>query len=90
MIQIDGVDYLTVDEACRMLGVKPATIYAYVSRGVLKSYKQRVGRMRLYRRDEIEALRRIEATERRSAALEENDRAEEGHMPEAEAWMGEL
>lgn len=90
MIQIDGVDYLTVDEACRMLGVKPATIYAYVSRGVLKSYKQRVGRMRLYRRDEIEALRRIEATERRSAALEENDRAEEGRMPEAETWMGEL
>ena len=34
---VDGEEYLTVDEAARLLGVKPATLYAYVSRGVLRS-----------------------------------------------------
>jgi excisionase family DNA binding protein len=56
MVVIDGVNYLTVDEVCRLLDVKPATIYAYVSRGVLRSYKQGIKRQRLYREDEIERL----------------------------------
>jgi excisionase family DNA binding protein len=52
MVVIDGVNYLTVDEVCRLLDVKPATIYAYVSRGVLRSYKQGIKRQRLYRDDD--------------------------------------
>src|SRR3712207_8962148 len=56
MVVIDGINYLTVDEACALLGVKPATIYAYVSRGVLRSYKQGIKRQRLYREDEVAAL----------------------------------
>ncbi len=39
------------------LGVKLGTLYAYVSRGWLKSYRRRVGRQALYRRADIEALR---------------------------------
>ncbi|MFN8482086.1 MAG: helix-turn-helix domain-containing protein [Anaerolineae bacterium] len=49
-------EYLTVDEACALLGVKRATLYAYVSRGTLRSYKQGIRRQRLYRRSDIEAL----------------------------------
>jgi excisionase family DNA binding protein len=57
---VDGEEYLTVDEAARLLGVKPATLYAYVSRGILKSYRQGMKRQRLYRRAEIEAHVRVE------------------------------
>jgi len=39
MVEIQGEDYLSASEASEMLGVKPATLYAYVSRGVLKSYR---------------------------------------------------
>jgi citrate synthase len=37
---VDGEEFLTVDEAARLLGVKPATLYAYVSRGLLRSYRE--------------------------------------------------
>ena len=37
---------LTATEAAARLGVKLGTLYAYVSRGWLKSYKRRVGRRR--------------------------------------------
>ena len=50
MISLNGEEYLTVKEATRLLGVKPATLYAYVSRGVLRSYRQGIKRQRLYRR----------------------------------------
>ena len=33
MVTLDGDEYLTVDEAAGLLGVKRATLYAYVSRG---------------------------------------------------------
>ena len=59
MIVLNGEEYLTVKEAARLLGVKPATLYAYVSRGVLRSYRQGIKRRRLYRRAEIETLLRV-------------------------------
>lgn len=40
-----------------MLGVKPATLYAYVSRGLLESVPGEGGRARRYRRAELERLR---------------------------------
>ena len=43
MQTIDDVEYLEVDEAAALLGVKKATIYAYVSRGVLGSFRQGLG-----------------------------------------------
>ena len=46
-------------EAAQLLGVKKATLYAYVSRGIVQSYRQGVGRHRLYRRDAIEQLRAV-------------------------------
>ena len=59
MVVLDGEEYLTVHEAARRLGVKAATLYAYVSRGVVQSYRQGIKRRRLYRRVEIDALLRL-------------------------------
>ena len=55
---------LTASEAAALLGVKLGTLYAYVSRGWLKSYRRRVGREALYRRSDIEALRGVTMPER--------------------------
>ena len=45
-------------EAARRLGVKPATLYAYVSRGLLTSTKSKDGRTSRFDADEIERLTR--------------------------------
>jgi citrate synthase len=49
---------LTAAEAARRLGVKPATLYAYVSRGVLSRHKAADGRGSQFDADEIERLAR--------------------------------
>jgi len=48
---------LTAAEAARELGVKPATLYAYVSRGLLHSQAGADSRSRLYTRDDVEVLK---------------------------------
>jgi excisionase family DNA binding protein len=60
-VTLEGVEYLTADEAAHALGVKRQTLYAYASRGRLRSYRRGTGRARLYRADEIRALTRIQA-----------------------------
>ncbi len=85
----DGVDFvatsepehsrmLTAAEAANQLGVKVGTLYAYVSRGWLKSYRRRVGRQALYRRSDIEALRGLVAPERGRRARS---------VPDASSWV---
>jgi len=59
MIVVGGEEYLESDEAARLLGVKRETLYAYVSRGVLRSYRQGIKRQRLYRRADIDHLLRL-------------------------------
>jgi excisionase family DNA binding protein len=59
MIVMEGEEFLTAQEACAILGVKPATLYAYVSRGLLGSFRQGIKRQRLYRREEVERLIRL-------------------------------
>jgi citrate synthase len=76
MVVLEGDEYLTVKEAARLLGVKPATLYAYVSRGVLRSYRQGIKRQRLYRRVEVEALLRLAPRRRRAPPI-----------PLAESWI---
>src|ERR1700690_247856 len=51
-------DFLTAGEAAQRLGVKPATLYAYVSRGVLSRSKAPDGRGSQFDADEIERLAR--------------------------------
>jgi excisionase family DNA binding protein len=74
MVILEGEEYLTVEEAAARLGVKRETLYAYVSRGVLKSYRQGRKRQRLYRRAEVEGLVRL-------------DRGAGPDIPPAESWI---
>ena len=85
---IAGVEYLDVDEAAGLLGVKKATLYAYVSRGLLRSYRQEVGRKRLYRRMEIEALRQVRGSE--AAPDDLGDQVLRGvELPDVTSWVGD-
>jgi len=90
MVVVDGEEYLTVDEAARTLDVKPATLYAYVSRGILRSYRQGIKRQRLYRRAEVEGLLRLapsdEAGVEASGGIATRRAAE---IPLAESWIRE-
>jgi len=77
VIDIQGEPYLNAAEACELLEVKPATLYAYVSRGVLKSYRQGMKRARLYRRGDLERVRRLRPSRGFSS------------LPHAADWMGD-
>jgi excisionase family DNA binding protein len=67
MIVMEGEEFLTAQEACAALGIKAATLYAYVSRGVLHSYRQGIKRTRLYARAEVDRLLRLRGPEERDA-----------------------
>ena len=47
---------LTTEQAARRLGIKPATLYAYVSRGIVESTPSRDGRQRTFSATDIEDL----------------------------------
>ena len=49
--------YLSAQEAASELGVNVATLYAYVSRGMIRSEAKPGSRNRLYRADDVRALR---------------------------------
>jgi citrate synthase len=51
-------EFLTAAQAAQRLGVKPATLYAYVSRGVLRRDRAADGRSSLFESDEVERLAR--------------------------------
>jgi citrate synthase len=91
MVLIGGEEFLTVVEAARLLGVKPATLYAYVSRGVLASYRQGIRRQRLYRRAEVEGLLRLAPSRGRRANVvplrAARRRASAPRIPLAESWI---
>ena len=83
MIVIDGEAYVESQEAARLLGVKRETLYAYVSRGLLRSYRQGIKRQRLYRRAEVEALLRLAPAESAGAPRARVPPA----IPLAESWI---
>lgn len=82
---LDGEEYLTGDEAAALLGVKRETLYAYVSRGLLRSYRQGIKRQRLYRRAEIEGLLRLAP----SVEAAEGRGPQPAEVPLAESWIRE-
>lgn len=82
MIVMNGEEFLTAQETCALLGVKPATLYAYVSRGMLRSYRQGIKRMRLYRRNEVERLTQLRSPESASDEQENETIHGDGH-----AWI---
>jgi citrate synthase len=55
---VDDGERLTTREAARRLGVKPETVYAYVSRGQLTSTREPGGRGSTFDAEEIDALLR--------------------------------
>jgi citrate synthase len=59
VVWIDRDAYLDAQETCELLSVKPQTLYAYVSRGLLRSFRQGIKRRRLYLKREAEALVRL-------------------------------
>ncbi len=100
MIELEGEKYLDGDEASSMLGVKLATLYAYVSRGILRSYKQGIKRQRLYKQSELQSLLRLRPGDTPSPAAnprpgegdEESKGSERptikpGDIPLAEDWV---
>jgi excisionase family DNA binding protein len=99
MQMIDGEQYLGVEEAVALLGVKKATLYAYVSRGLLTSFRQGVGRQRLYRRSDIEGLLALRsdlppAGERPASlpitpVLEDDRTLRDVDLPPTESWAGD-
>ena len=80
MISIQGEEYYSAQEACAVLGVKLATLYSYVNRGLVTSYRQGIKRQRLYRRSEIEGLLDVTPVPHEQAAAE---------IPLAESWASE-
>ena len=94
MIELEGEQYLDGDEASNFLGVKVSTLYAYVSRGILKSYKQGIKRQRLYKQSELEALLRLRpgdapspANPAKTAGSEDAAAKKPGDIPLAEDWV---
>jgi len=91
MIELDGENYLDGVEASNLLGVKTSTLYAYVSRGILKSYKQGIKRQRLYKQAELEALLRLRPSDTPLSTPPTNEQASPGRklteIPLAEDWV---
>ncbi len=83
MVIVDGEAYLTGEEAAAVLGVKRETLYAYVSRGFLKSYRQGIKRQRLYRRAEVARLVQLAPASEEQAA----ERPAAPEVPLAESWI---
>ena len=88
MVVLEGEEYLSVAEAARRLGIKRATLYAYVSRGVLHSYRQGIKRERLYRRAEIDGLLRVAPSGGRTDGGRRLRRhRQNADIPLAESWI---
>jgi excisionase family DNA binding protein len=92
VVWIEEEAYLTARETCDLLGVKTQTLYAYVSRGLLRSFRQGIRRQRLYLRREVDALRQLGPTRDRRRPSEQSRprgrilRAKV--IPRAEDWIG--
>ena len=61
-------EYLTSKQACALLGVKPATLYTYVSRGLIHCLVQK-GRSRLYSAHDVDRVATRSAARRGHAAV---------------------
>ncbi|HLI87755.1 MAG TPA: helix-turn-helix domain-containing protein [Ktedonobacteraceae bacterium] len=88
MIELNGENYLDGHEASHLLGVKLSTLYTYVSRGMLKSYKQGIKRQRLYKQAELEALLQLRPSD--SAPSSSAPVARDTQIPYAEDWVPDV
>jgi excisionase family DNA binding protein len=86
MFFVGGEEYLDSREAARLMGVKRETLYAYVSRGLLRSYRQGIKRQRFYKRGDIEELLRL-APSARALSGRGGRRPSVWEIPLAESWV---
>lgn len=84
MDDLSSDEFLTAAEACALLGVKTATLYAYVSRGVIQSYKQGIRRQSLYRREDVERLLRVRSQDQPEPVEDASP-----ELPHASSWVGD-
>ena len=63
------IEWLTSREAARRLGVSAATLYAYVSRGLLRSEAIEGRRERRYRADDVARLKRRRDVGRKAESI---------------------
>ncbi len=82
MIELNGENYLDGHEASHLLGVKLSTLYTYVSRGIVRSYKQGIKRQRLYKQAELEALLHLRPSEGEPVSPKPSV-----ELPHAEDWV---
>ena len=87
MVLLDGEEYLAGEEAAALLGVKRETLYAYVSRGLLRSYRQGIKRQRLYRRADVEELLRLAPAPSGPMSERAFARRTAWEIPLAESWV---
>jgi excisionase family DNA binding protein len=87
MVELNGENYLDGIEASHLLGVKLSTLYTYVSRGVLKSYKQGIKRQRLYKQAEIESLLQLRPSTDVLPSWVPAQRESLQQLPHAEEWV---
>jgi excisionase family DNA binding protein len=87
MIELNGENYLTGHEASHLLGVKISTLYTYVSRGVLKSYKQGIKRQRLYKQAELESLLQLRPSDELASSSQGLKARQKVELPHVEEWM---
>ena len=98
MIELNGEAYLDGNEACNLLGVKVSTLYTYVSRGLLRSYRQGIKRQRLYKRAELEALLQLRPSntfvasdldlgQKQDHEPGEDEKGQGPQLPLAEDWV---
>jgi len=86
MFVLGGEEYLDSREAARLMGVKRETLYAYVSRGLLRSYRQGIKRQRFYKRADIEELLRL-APSAPALPGPRGRRRSAWEIPLAESWV---
>ena len=87
MIELNGENYLDGQEASLLLGVKMSTLYTYVSRGLLKSYKQGIKRQRLYKQAELEALLQLRPSNDTASPSITTSASDNRELPHAEDWV---
>ena len=67
-----AIEWLTSKQAARRLGVSAATLYAYVSRGLLRSEGTNGLRERRYRADDVAQLKRRRDVGRKAESIAAN------------------
>lgn len=87
MIELEGEHYVDGQEASLLLGVKLSTLYTYVSRGVLKSYKQGIKRQRLYKLRDVKALLQLRPSGDNGGTGTTNAKQDPDELPPASDWV---